>query len=213
MRTAAAQRITVALVQRRVRVAVVSPVAVHCEGLTTALAAHREVEVVPARAPTCDGPDLVVVDGAAGDDRSLELLRQRFDLRTPVVALGVVASQRPRYRRAGFDACLGPQASIEQLVSTVRRLATPSADGPVPLDGRGSAANRPPPGRPLTARELQVLTLVSEGLSNGDIASRLHIEVATVKNHVHNLLGKLGLRRRGQAAHWLRSGAAASTGD
>ena len=56
----------------------------------------------------------------------------------------------------------------------------------------------------LTARELQIIRLLADGLSNKDIARRLVIEVATTKSHVHNLLEKLNLARRGQAAFWLR---------
>ena len=51
----------------------------------------------------------------------------------------------------------------------------------------------------LTPRELQVLRLVSEGCSNRQIASRLHLSVYTIKNHVHNILDKLGVKRRWQA--------------
>ena len=68
-------------------------------------------------------------------------------------------------------------------------------------------ANRPPLGkRPLvlTSREHQVLALVGEGRTNKDIAEALSIEVYTVKNHVHSVLAKLGVRRRGEAAAAIR---------
>jgi LuxR family maltose regulon positive regulatory protein len=53
---------------------------------------------------------------------------------------------------------------------------------------------------PLSPRELEVLRLVAEGLSNREIADRLVISVGTVKTHVHNILGKLDVRGRTQAA-------------
>jgi len=56
-----------------------------------------------------------------------------------------------------------------------------------------------------TAREMQVLEMISSGLSNKEIARRLNIGLATTKSHVHSLLGKLGLQRRGQAAAWIRA--------
>ncbi len=56
----------------------------------------------------------------------------------------------------------------------------------------------------LTQRELEIVKLVSDGLSNKEIANSLKIGVATTKSHVHNVLGKLGLVRRGQAAQWMR---------
>jgi DNA-binding NarL/FixJ family response regulator len=56
----------------------------------------------------------------------------------------------------------------------------------------------------LTNREREVLRLLEDGLSNREIADRLSIEVSTVKNHVHNVLDKLGVSRRGQAAAVVR---------
>ena len=52
----------------------------------------------------------------------------------------------------------------------------------------------------LTRREREIAALMCEHLSNKEIADRLHIEVATVKNHVHNILDKLHLRRRSEIA-------------
>ena len=57
---------------------------------------------------------------------------------------------------------------------------------------------------PLTRREHEILGLIAQGLSNKDIAQRLYIEVRTVKNHVHSILGKLQVRHRGEAAAWVR---------
>jgi DNA-binding NarL/FixJ family response regulator len=52
----------------------------------------------------------------------------------------------------------------------------------------------------LTSREREVLRLLGEGLSNARIARRLEISEATVKTHVSNILGKLGVESRLQAA-------------
>ncbi len=59
-----------------------------------------------------------------------------------------------------------------------------------------------PAQRALTAREIEVLTSIAEGLANKEIARRLQIELQTVKNHVHSILTKLQVRRRTQAAAW-----------
>jgi two-component system nitrate/nitrite response regulator NarL len=58
---------------------------------------------------------------------------------------------------------------------------------------------------PLTARELEVVDLMNEGLSNKEIARRLGIEACTAKNHVQNILLKLNVHRRGQATAKLRA--------
>jgi DNA-binding NarL/FixJ family response regulator len=52
----------------------------------------------------------------------------------------------------------------------------------------------------LTRREAEISEFLRRGLSNKEIASRLQIEVTTVKNHVHNILEKLGLSRRAEIA-------------
>jgi LuxR family maltose regulon positive regulatory protein len=67
---------------------------------------------------------------------------------------------------------------------------------------KGEKAPSPPQPliEPLSERELEVLRLAAEGLSNQEIADRLVISVGTVKTHVHNVLGKLDVRGRTQAA-------------
>ena len=57
----------------------------------------------------------------------------------------------------------------------------------------------------LTGREHQIIGMIAEGLSNKQIARRLKIELSTTKSHVHNLLQKLGLERRGQIAYRART--------
>jgi DNA-binding NarL/FixJ family response regulator len=58
----------------------------------------------------------------------------------------------------------------------------------------------------LTARERQIIRLLEYGLSNKEIARELQIELPTVKNHVHNILGKLQVARRSDVAARFRGG-------
>ena len=114
--------------------------------------------------------------------------------------------------RAGASGFLLKTVDPAGLIDSVRRLAAGESvvapevtrrilDGFVQLD-RARAAPVPPSTRlaALTPRELDILRLVAEGLSNRQIAGRLTISVATAKTHVSRLLGKLGCSSRVQAA-------------
>ena len=71
----------------------------------------------------------------------------------------------------------------------VRRVAALTGSGPQPGENL-----------PLTRRQRDIAALIERGASNKEIAIRLGIEVATVKNHVHDLLRKLQVNRRGEVA-------------
>jgi DNA-binding NarL/FixJ family response regulator len=88
----------------------------------------------------------------------------------------------------------GGRVCTSQLTATLLRRITSLA--------REDASAPGPPH--LTSRERQVVHLLAQGLSNKEIAGRLQIELATVKNHVHHILGKLNARRRGEAVAMLR---------
>jgi NarL family two-component system response regulator LiaR len=71
------------------------------------------------------------------------------------------------------------------------------------------SSDLPPTDEPLTGREVQVLSLVAQGLTNQEIADRLVVSERTVRTHVTNILGKLHLANRTQAALYaLREGLA-----
>ena len=55
---------------------------------------------------------------------------------------------------------------------------------------------------PLSEREIEVLRLLAQGLTNKDIAQTLCLSVLTVKTHLHHIFGKLGVRSRTEAALW-----------
>ena len=97
------------------------------------------------------------------------------------------------YKRQGGAQIL-PQALTQSLFSQIARKAGASGKSSAASKARILESVR------LTARERQVIDLLSEGLSNKEIAQRLHIVVHTVKCHVHNVLEKLALHSRLEVA-------------
>ena len=87
-----------------------------------------------------------------------------------------------------------------RVLSALRGWGASGGTAAGPIRPAGSAT---PEGPALTRREIEILQLVSEGLSNKEIGSRLSITEGTVKNHVHNALEKLHLENRIQAAAYV----------
>ena len=81
-----------------------------------------------------------------------------------------------------------------------RRLRGKGARG-VPRGPRATTLSNP---AKLTEREAEILGLVAQGLSNSEIAERLFLSTKTVDHHVSSVLGKLGVKTRGQAAAQVR---------
>ncbi|MBA2469865.1 MAG: response regulator transcription factor [Chloroflexia bacterium] len=85
----------------------------------------------------------------------------------------------------------GRALTVDEAVAEARafvQVAASTAPGP--------ASPEPPPGHPLSIREVEVLTLMADGLSNAEIADRLFLSPRTVTSHVTSILGKLDLTSR-----------------
>ena len=93
-----------------------------------------------------------------------------------------------------LDPCAGRAVHLVSVFAHARAIA---------LIGIGSTIGQR---RELTQRERQVIDLISDGLSNKEIAQGLCIATSTVKGHVHSILEKLALRTRLQIAAYARNG-------
>jgi len=202
---------------------VVGDVRLYREGIAASLEHRPDLCVVCTgaaaediqRLPECS-PDVIVLDMAARG--SLDLIR-RLSAHAPHVRVVAFAIDETEHdvllcaeaSAAGYVACDG---TLEDLLSTIRSVArgellcSPRIAATLfrALRIQGPVANADALALTLTAREREIAPLLERGLSNKDIAAQLHIEVATVKNHVHNLLEKLEVGSRGEAAARLRSG-------
>jgi len=206
---------------RRSRVLVLSDVRIVRDGLVAALSDHSSQWVITARARldealkdvATNSADVVLLDMSMTG--ALDCARRiAFDApQTSIVSFaaedadatliacvecGVVGfvprdgSLNDLVTTIESALCGEAQLSPRLTVSLMRRLAS--------MEGRSSKEAA----AMLTHREQEILAMLGDGLSNKEIAARLIIEVATVKNHVHNILSKTQLRRRTEAAALLR---------
>lgn len=156
-------------------------------------------------------PDVVLLDVRMGDADGIDVVKaiRETSPATAVVMLSAFDSTTyiARAISAGAHDYLLKTAARQELIDAV----TSAARGtPPPRSGEfrrmvGTMADRTVPDgvdAPLTPRETQVLRLVALGLSNQEIADSLGISIETVKEHVQNLLRKLGVDDRTQAAVW-----------
>lgn len=110
---------------------------------------------------------------------------------------------------AAGGSCLGGQ--VAEVLRKRMDGATQGAEKG-PGEGKGSAEKRP--SEPLTEREKEVLALVARGMGNREIAGRLYVSEKTVKTHVANILQKLDVKSRTQAALYaMRHNLVAGSGD
>ncbi len=117
-------------------------------------------------------------------------------------AAGYVLKDASRHELVGaVRKVLAGESALHQdlAMSLLRRLANRDADGTAPR--LPASEERPdPPLEPLTPREIEILALVSDGLTNREIAERLRVSTGTVKNHVQRIIAKMGVSDRTQAA-------------
>lgn len=159
-----------------------------------------DVVLMDLRMPRCDGVE------------ATRRIRSQYP-GTQVVVLTTFADDDSLFPalKAGARGYLTKDAGGEEIVRAVhsvlsgeaglapsiqrRLLERLSEPEPVPV-----APTEAPDG--LTAREIDVLALIAEGLSNQEIARRLHVSTATVKTHINNLFAKTGLKDRAQAVRY-----------
>jgi DNA-binding NarL/FixJ family response regulator len=163
-------------------------------------------------------PRVVLIDLGLADCDSLWLTatihREVPETRIIVMGLFPLYDDVADFVRAGASAFLMKDASFAEFLRTIRAVAGGAEVLPPQLTGsmfghivrhamRGGQAPALE-GVSLTIRERQVIDLISEGLSNKEIAGRLQIAIHTVKSHVHNVLEKLALHSRLEVAAFAR---------
>ncbi len=200
------------------RLLIVSDVRLFSEGLAEVLERHSLLvagycldarEVLSKLSKVL--PDIVLLDASMPEGLALVKQVRRLAPKVLVVVLALKESAETviTWAEAGVAGYIPKTTGLVDVVATLvgieqgEQVCSPAVAAGlirhlhVPIVGRNAVDQAPPPA--LTARETQIVQLISDGLSNKDIARRLHIGVSTTKSHVHNLLTKLDVQRRDQA--------------
>jgi two-component system nitrate/nitrite response regulator NarL len=205
-------------VRNPLRLVIVADVRLYREGIHASLSNRPQFLVVGAASNidealrlTVDAhADIVIVDMAMRQSLTVvRKIRHNVD-NVRIVGFGVdeVEGEVLACAEAGLAGYVPCDASLDDLVMRVESvhrgelLCTPRMAATLfrKLELRQRSDDPQPQALVLTAREREVLTLIDGGLSNKEIAIQLNIEVCTVKNHVHNVLEKLHVTSRMQAA-------------
>lgn len=206
----------------RPKIFILSDVRLYRDGLVWSLSRPGDFTIVGAAAPGSVVLSMLVeakvsvllLDASMpiGLDIVKELRRIAPDIKVVVFAIGETDDELIAYAEAGVCGYVTRDGSIEMLIEAVRRalreeLACSLHVGALLFRRLAnlSRAEQPSERAALTRREQEIMRLVDQGYSNKDIARTLHIGLATVKNHVHNILDKLNVHRRGEAAARLRA--------
>lgn len=206
-----------------IRVLLADDQALFREGLDTLLSVHKDIQVVGQAANGQEAvdlalklrPDVILMDmqmpilnGAGATRRVMQSLAE-----CRVIALTTFDDKETIFEalRAGAVGYLLKDVGSAQLAESIRRTARgesildPSVAAKVVAEfsrvsSLVTATRSEVLAEPLSEREIEVLRLVTLGLSNQEIADRLFISTGTAKTHIHNLCAKLGAHNRTEAA-------------
>ena len=209
----------------RTRVLLVDDQALLRMGFRLVLEAEDDLEVVgeaaggaeAVRLATALTPDVVLMDvrmpGVNGIEATEQIIASGSGARVLILTTFDLDEYAFAALRAGASGFLLKDARPAELIGAIRAVATGDAvvspritrrmlemfAGSLPAPGDPAPGGVDPRIAQLTPREVEVLMIVAEGLSNGEIARRFVLSEATIKTHVGRILAKLGVRDRVQA--------------
>jgi len=196
-----------------IRVLIVDDQAVVRAGLVSILGAEPDISIVGEARDGLEAinqalelkPDVILMDifmpGCNGLEAMVAIKESLPDIR--VLILTVSDREEDLFQAVRFGACgyLLKSASVDDIAAAVKRVAEGEAILSPYIAGKllDEFRREQTPAAQLSAREIEVLELVGEGLTNRQIAERLIIAESTVKTYLQRLLDKLHLENRAQA--------------
>lgn len=209
---------------RKIRLLLIEDNRLLRDGLFSILKAHKDIDIIAASG---DGkrtlskikqlkPNIVLLDLGLRSQNSLrvvEVVKQDFPLAKIIVMdLAPVQADILQYVKAGANGFILKDASLNDFLITIRSVSEGATIlPPLLIDSLFSqivdhavreGKTKLKEAVRMTQREREVITLLSEGMSNKEIAHRIHISTYTVKSHIHNIMEKLALHTRLEIANY-----------
>ena len=209
---------------RKIRLLLIEDNRLLRDGLFSILKPHKDIDIIAASG---DGkrtlakikqlkPNIVLLDLGLRSQNSLrvvEVVKHDFPLAKIIVMdLAPVQADILQFVKAGANGFILKDASLNDFLITIRSVSEGATVlPPLLIDSLFSqivdhavreGKTKLKEAVRMTQREREVITILSEGMSNKEIAHRIHISTYTVKSHIHNIMEKLALHTRLEIANY-----------
>lgn len=205
-----------------IKILLVQATNLSCSLTTTILREEPDIEVVgwttdiEEALQKASASNFVLIDASLPQGQALSLTKQLSEQHPQINVLIFGLPEKPnvvlRYMEAGADGYVPQELQIDDLINNVRAvhdgeaLISPKMTAELlkRLNDLATACLDDSFYKELeilTPREREALDLVGQGLTNSEISEKLNIQVGTVKNHIHNILKKLNVNNRYEAAN------------
>jgi DNA-binding NarL/FixJ family response regulator len=195
---------------RPLRLAIVNDYEMVVAGVAAMLAAHSEhvaVVELDSQLPVLSDVDVILYDTfgqVQGDGVDLAQLVDGGSARVVIFSWNTQPDLVERALAKGAAGYLSKAMTGAEIVAALQAIDAGEQVTPDFVDTDGRSANGEWPGRDvgLTAREAEVLALITQGLSNQEIAERSYLSINSVKTYIRTAYRKIGATRRAQAVVW-----------
>jgi len=194
----------------KIRLAIVNDYEIVVAGVRAMLGESREVRLVDLddRALYTGSVDVVLYDNFAQrwrDDSHLEALVERSKAKVVVFTWSFDKPSIDRAFAAGASGYLSKGLTAAEIVTAleaIHRGKKVTSEACIRTDGDLSAGGWPGQDQGLTARESEILALITQGLSNEHIAAAVYLSINSVKTYIRTAYRKIGVSNRAQAVAW-----------